>query len=117
MEIYLGLKNRRFSLNGGVIMPWLVISSVVWLFDLSFGVIFNVDLGRLATQLNKQSIVKNDELYKYTTTLIIMILMVLKAFKGYFLWILNAIAIIYISVHYIRCTQLGSKNIERVILY
>lgn len=72
-----------------ILYLWVFVTLTVSAMDLALGVIFGIDYGRYAAEAGIQKFLTNPSLSIFVSAQIVSMSMMIIAFKGFILWIIN----------------------------
>lgn len=78
-----------------ILYLWVFVTLSVSAMDLALGVIFGIDYGRFAAEANKQDFAVNSDMSIFISAQFVSISMMVIAFKGFILWIVNIALVCY----------------------
>lgn len=79
-----------------ILYLWVLVTLSISAMDLALGVIFGIDYNRFSTQADKQGFMVNPAMTIFISAQVVSMSMMVIAFKGFILWIINIAFVCYL---------------------
>ncbi|KAL5292922.1 hypothetical protein ACFFRR_011597 [Megaselia abdita] len=90
------VRGDQMRVTNVILYLWVFVTLSISAMDLALGVIFGIDYGRFAAQADKQTFLANGAMTIFISAQIVSMSMMIMAFKGFILWIINIAFVCYL---------------------